>query len=90
MSIHSGCNEILKTDYFDVHSKQISLQNRAMSIGNQSVCSLCHRNIIASKDQNKSDVVVIFNCKHIFHESCAAERFDLDHCSICVPTKGGP
>jgi hypothetical protein len=87
VSIHSGCNEILKTDYFDIHSKLITLQNKASSIGNQSVCCLCHRNIIGLKDTNKSDVVIVFNCKHMFHESCVTERFDLDYCSICIPTK---
>ncbi len=84
VSIHNGCNQILATDYFNLHEKLVLQQQKGLSINTDSICGLCERDVL-SKDP-KSDVIV-FNCHHLFHEICLPEKFDIDSCSICKKSK---
>lgn len=85
MSVHDGCNDILKTDYFNLHEKRVKQQEKAIFVSPELTCSLCHRDILVKeKDCSKASDVIIFNCKHLFHEDCVPEKFNLDFCVMCI------
>lgn len=46
VSIQDGCNQILVTDYFNLHEKLVKNQKKAVSITNDEVCEMCRRDII--------------------------------------------
>lgn len=83
VSVHDGCNQILQTDYFNLHEKLVKQQEKAIFISPETNCCLCHRDVLA-KDCSKSSDIIVFNCKHLFHESCVPEKFNLDFCAICI------
>ncbi|CRK93735.1 CLUMA_CG007263, isoform A [Clunio marinus] len=85
VSVHDGCNQILQTDYFNLHEKLVKQQEKGIYIGTQSNCCLCQRDILVKdKDCSKASDVIVFNCHHFFHESCVPEKFNLDFCAICM------
>lgn len=81
MAIHNHCNQILVTDYFDLHEKLVKQQERALVVESNTACSLCQRDIILKELANTD--IVVFNCRHFFHENCLPEHYDLDFCSLC-------
>lgn len=82
-SIHNGCNDILVTDYFNLQEKLIRSQRRALFISTDNTCGKCNRDIIV-KDPLKTNIVV-FNCRHYFHESCL--QHITDFCTVCKSKK---
>ncbi|XP_037029036.1 vacuolar protein sorting-associated protein 41 homolog [Bradysia coprophila] len=84
VSIQDGCNSILVTDYFGLHEKLTRQQQRAVYLSNDHTCGLCRQDIIV-KDPLKTDVL-IFNCRHYFHENCLPDKF-IDFCTICKSKK---
>lgn len=75
----------MKTDYFNLHEKLVKQQEKALFVSSQTSCSLCHRDILVrEKDCSKSSDIIVFNCKHLFHESCVPEKFNLDFCGMCI------
>lgn len=46
VSIQEGCNQILVTDYFNLHEKLVKHQQEALYISNEITCERCSRNII--------------------------------------------
>lgn len=84
MSVHEGCNEILKTDYFELHDKLVKQQEKGLSVAPELTCCLCHRAIFAvGSDISKKSDVIVFNCKHLFHDDCVPEKFNFDFCAMC-------
>lgn len=82
VSVHEGCNEILKTDYFNLHEKLVKQQERGLNA--TQYCCLCHRGIF-EKESNclKTSDVIVFNCKHLFHDTCIPEKFNFEFCAMC-------
>lgn len=37
-------------------------------------------------DPSKSDVIV-FNCRHFFHENCLPDKFNIEYCIVCKSKK---
>lgn len=46
VSIQDGCNEILVTDYYNLHKKLSNIQQKATFITNENTCGMCQRDII--------------------------------------------
>ena len=80
MAMYNQCNQILLTDYFDLHEKLVKQQEKALVVELNNVCSLCQRDIILKELHTD---VVVFNCRHFFHESCLPEKYDLEYCALC-------
>lgn len=49
VSIQEGCNEILASDYFDMHEHLVRVQQGALSVSDDHLCGVCRRDIIVSK-----------------------------------------
>ncbi|KAK7789046.1 hypothetical protein R5R35_010545 [Gryllus longicercus] len=86
VSVQEGCKKILVTDYFNLHKKLVGLQQRGISIDDDQVCGACHRKIIV-KDLSHASKVIVFFCKHTFHEDCLPTLGLLESCVICKPGK---
>ena len=57
-------------------------QSRGLYVTNVAKCSLCHRDVIVNDPKKAADIIV-FNCKHFFHEHCIPENFPMDYCAMC-------
>lgn len=86
VSVQEGCKKILVSDYFNLHKKLVHVQQRGMSIHEEVLCGKCYRKIIV-KDIGKTSTVIIYNCKHCFHEQCLPDSVELNTCGICYPVK---
>lgn len=87
VSVQEGCKKILVSDYFNLHEKLVSTQQRGIAIDDEQVCGACHRKIIV-KDMSHASNVVLFYCKHSFHEECLPTLDIADgNCVICNSSK---
>lgn len=46
VSIQDGCNDILITDYFNLHQKLVNMQQKALYISSDNTCGVCRREFI--------------------------------------------
>lgn len=77
VSVQEGCKKILSSDYFNLHDRLVKNQQRGILIDDDQICGKCARPITI-KDASRVCNVVVFFCKHSFHEGCAEE-----YCTIC-------
>ncbi|XP_055377491.1 vacuolar protein sorting-associated protein 41 homolog [Condylostylus longicornis] len=76
-SIQEGYNEVVVTDYFNLHEKLVNNHRRAIYVDYDKKCE-CNGEIL-QKDINKTDII-IFKCRHVFHKNCFRNE---DSCTIC-------
>lgn len=81
VSVQEGCKKILVSDYFNLHEKMVMTQQRGIEIDEDQICGACNQAIII-KDARHASNVVVFYCKHTFHEECLPLLNSLS-CSIC-------
>lgn len=62
VSIQDGCNQILVSDYFNMHERLAKVQQRAMAVSVDTTCGLCRRDIIVKgrRFENRSFYLFIF------------------------------
>lgn len=48
VSVQEGCKKILVSDYFNLHKKLVSCQQRGVSVSDEMVCGACHRKIVTA------------------------------------------
>lgn len=84
VSVQEGCKKILVSDYFNLQSKLVRVQQRGICLCDDAVCGACHRKII-EKDFNRMCNILVFNCKHSFHEQCLPDN--TQNCGICYTSK---
>lgn len=46
VSVQEGCKKILVSDYFNLHKKLVTLQQKGLCVNEEMVCGACHRNIL--------------------------------------------
>ncbi|XP_025830960.1 vacuolar protein sorting-associated protein 41 homolog [Agrilus planipennis] len=85
-SVEESFKKILLSDYFNLHEKLVNLQQRGIPVTDEVFCGACHRKII-TRDLSGNNNVIVFNCKHGFHELCIPDSVDFTSCTICYPTK---
>ncbi|KAL3270997.1 hypothetical protein HHI36_021499 [Cryptolaemus montrouzieri] len=84
VSVQEGCKKILMSDYFNLQQKLVRVQQKGIPVIDDIVCGACHRKI-TDKDPARMSNILLFNCKHAFHEQCLPE--DSGTCGICYPLK---
>lgn len=82
VSVQDGCKKILVNDYFNLHERLVKLQQKGICVSDENVCSACNRPIIF-KSANQIKPLIVFNCRHAFHEGCLPPSALLEPCSIC-------
>lgn len=80
------------SDYYKSHAEVVSEQRRGRGVSGQDVCVICKRHIIMKNATVPLNAVLIFNCGHLYHESCLMshngkqqEQQQL-HCYLCAIT----
>lgn len=68
------------------------LMNGTQNIKNSLTIAFNTRNLFAHLsvsflEPTRYGNVIIYNCKHTFHEHCLPELMDLTNCGICYPIK---
>ncbi|XP_052869808.1 vacuolar protein sorting-associated protein 41 homolog [Anopheles cruzii] len=85
VAIQEGCNQILASDYFSMHERLVQLQQGALHVSTDHTCGVCRRDLIV-KDNMKTDIVM-FNCRHYFHENCLPDKYNIEFCIVCKSKK---
>ncbi|CAG2113369.1 unnamed protein product [Medioppia subpectinata] len=80
--LEDGCRRVLVSDCYSLLQKLNRQQRRGVSIDDDYLCQGCQRKIFAREIRYATDIVV-FNCRHIFHESCLLATKGEFVCVIC-------
>ncbi len=83
VSVQEGCKKIISNDYFHLHEKLVKSHQKGIFIDDDQMCGACHRKIIVREPRN----LVVFYCKHSFHEECLPNHQTVEFCVICNPQK---
>lgn len=83
VSVQEGCKKIISNDYFHLHEKLVKSHQKGIFIDDDQMCGACHRKIIIREPRN----IVVFYCKHSFHEECLPNLQIVEFCVICNPQR---
>ncbi|XP_031367642.1 vacuolar protein sorting-associated protein 41 homolog isoform X1 [Apis dorsata] len=83
VSVQEGCKQILSNDYFNLHERLVKCHQKGIFIDDDQMCGACHRKIIIREPRN----LVVFYCKHSFHEDCLPNFEVVENCVICNSQK---
>jgi hypothetical protein len=88
IAIEERCRRILVADNYEILEKLNRQQKKAMAVHLDTCCRGCSRVIIVNDSRFASDIVV-FNCKHAFHEDClpAHSHGERTVCTACLAGK---
>lgn len=78
VSVQEGCKKILVADNFNLQSRLVATQNRGIRVDDEQICEACNERVIHRG--NSSSNLVVFYCRHVFHEDCLPF---LDRCLMC-------
>ncbi|XP_076655812.1 vacuolar protein sorting-associated protein light [Halictus rubicundus] len=79
VSVQEGCKKTLSNDYFNLHERLVKCHQKGIFIDDDQMCGACHRKIIVRESRN----LVVFYCKHSFHEDCLPNFELVENCVIC-------
>nr|XP_033335981.1 vacuolar protein sorting-associated protein 41 homolog [Megalopta genalis] len=79
VSVQEGCKKTLSNDYFNLHERLVKCHQKGIFIDDDQMCGACHRKIIVREPRN----LVVFYCKHSFHEHCLPNFELVENCVIC-------
>ncbi|KAL5007431.1 hypothetical protein ScPMuIL_016237 [Solemya velum] len=88
ISLREGCRKILVADSFHLLERIIKTQRRGLSVDNHQTCHICQQRILVNDLRYVSNVIV-FYCKHAFHEDCLPSH-SMENCVICTTQRRGP
>ncbi|XP_076241786.1 vacuolar protein sorting-associated protein light [Calliopsis andreniformis] len=83
VSVQEGCKKILTNDYFNLLEKLVKCHKKGIFVNDDQMCGACHRKIIVREPRN----LVVFYCKHSFHEDCLPSFEIVENCVICNSQK---
>ncbi|XP_041366904.1 vacuolar protein sorting-associated protein 41 homolog [Gigantopelta aegis] len=91
ISLREGCRRILVADSFNLMERLVKTQKKAVYVDEFQVCQICHEQLIVNDVRYASNMVV-FYCRHSFHEDCLInyQHPDVKSCKICTTQKRGP
>ncbi|KAI9098827.1 hypothetical protein DFS34DRAFT_619093 [Phlyctochytrium arcticum] len=81
MSLREGCEKILVSDTIELLETLYRAQRRALVFQDDVICSMCNIQIEQEADAPDAHLVVFF-CRHTFHEECVSSTGG-------TPIKGG-
>lgn len=86
VSIQEGCKNIVVNDCFDLHHRLVKMQQRGIFVNDDLFCSVCHQKVIIRNSSTKNNIL-IFYCRHTFHEECLPSTDAAEKCIICCSQK---
>lgn len=87
ISLREGCKKIMVADCYNLLEKLHKLQKRGIFVNEDQICPLCERKLFTNDSRIGGDIM-IFNCRHAFHEDCVPVQ-KLETCTICSDQKHG-
>lgn len=87
ISLREGCKKILVSDCYSLLDKLNKQQKRGVAVHDDQVCPACQCKILVG-DVNQIGGVVVFCCRHAFHENCLPTPISL--CVVCHTQKRTP
>ncbi|XP_073944885.1 vacuolar protein sorting-associated protein light [Choristoneura fumiferana] len=82
LSVQEACKPITLRNYFELHEKLISAQQRGISVTDDFLCSICQGRIII-RDLSKASDLIVYNCRHSFHIECLPDGMSCNNCAVC-------
>lgn len=88
VSLEERSKRVLTSDNFNLLDKLLKQRKKPHVISDRSLCSGCSRPVVSEKTDLMSDLIV-FNCKHLFHEDClpVREEGEAASCTLCTGNK---
>ncbi|XP_031573890.1 vacuolar protein sorting-associated protein 41 homolog [Actinia tenebrosa] len=84
ISLREGCKKILVKDSASLMQRLNKVQQRGVSVDEETTCSGCRASVIA-EDSRKASNIAVFFCKHVYHEDCLPSFRDVGpFCHICT------
>ncbi|XP_053997845.1 vacuolar protein sorting-associated protein 41 homolog [Hylaeus anthracinus] len=83
VSVQEGCNKSLSNDYFNLQERLVRCHQKGIFIDDDQMCGGCHEKIIVREPRN----LIVFYCKHSFHEDCLQNFKAVENCVICNSQK---
>lgn len=87
ISVEECCKRILMTDCYDLMCRLNRMQKSGVRVSELNTCEACSQRLIFNEIKNCSDII-IFNCKHMFHERCLPVANDRVICPVCMSNTG--
>ncbi|GAB6021658.1 Vacuolar protein sorting-associated protein 41 [Chamberlinius hualienensis] len=87
ISLREGCKKILVSDCFSLFEKSQKQRKRGIAVHDDQVCPACNCKLLLG-DIRQIGGVVIFNCRHAFHENCLMSPSSV--CIVCHLQKRSP
>ncbi|BES91997.1 light protein [Nesidiocoris tenuis] len=82
VSIQEGCNNIMSSDYFDLHERLITTRQKGFAVRKDHICGVCDSKLLENlKVETESKSIVIFQCSHSFHSDCL---YGSNRCPMCL------
>ncbi|KAG4096453.1 vacuolar protein sorting-associated protein 41 [Neocallimastix lanati (nom. inval.)] len=70
MSLREGCEKILISDTIELFEQLYNAQRRGMLFKDSIECSICNNEIITDITDPADSTIIVFFCRHWFHEKC--------------------
>jgi len=70
MSLREGCEKILISDTIELFEQLYNAQRRGMLFKDSIECSICNNEIITDITDPTESTIIVFFCRHWFHEKC--------------------
>lgn len=83
ISLEESCKRILMTDCYDLMCRLNNMQKSGIRVSEFNACQACSQRFVFNEIKNCSDVI-IFNCKHMFHERCLPVSNERLKCPACM------
>lgn len=83
ISLREGCKRILVKDSVSLLQRLSKVQQKGVSADDETKCPVCQGTVIA-EDAKRASHIVVFFCKHIYHEDCLPARDVGPFCQICT------
>ncbi|XP_020616436.1 vacuolar protein sorting-associated protein 41 homolog [Orbicella faveolata] len=83
ISLREGCKKILVKDSVSLLQRLSKVQQKGVSVDDETKCPVCQGTVIA-EDTRRASHVVVFFCKHVYHEDCLPARDVGPFCQICT------
>ncbi|XP_062585361.1 vacuolar protein sorting-associated protein 41 homolog [Saccostrea cucullata] len=76
------------TNSFNLLDRLVKTQRRGVAVDSSQSCLICQQRIIVT-DLRYASNVVLFHCKHAFHDDCLPTN-SMKRCTICSTQRMGP
>lgn len=81
MSVEEEHTKIVVNDCFQLLEKYHNKMKKGLGVDQQHVCNACNKCVISHNSVGK---VLVFYCRHMFHEECVQAELRSTRCLICV------